>query len=147
MLCRAYMHLLHGESDCGQTCISPRLQLIAIPATLHFSALNHHHLQREPWTSKSHYTASNYQFAEPMGRQKSPKGSHFCCKSIRAMCRHARATCVLWCSGVGPDWKHQISYLMYKESVKMHSSQNPGLALPHPLESSLKSEEAAPSSN
>ena len=40
------MHLLQGESDCGQHCISPRLQLIAIPATLHFSALNHHHLQR-----------------------------------------------------------------------------------------------------
>lgn len=53
MLCQAYMHLLQGESDCGQTCISPRLQLIAIPATL-----NHHHLQREPWTSKCYYTAS-----------------------------------------------------------------------------------------
>lgn len=48
MMCQAYMHLLQEESDCGQTCISLRLQLIAIPATLYFSALNHQHLQREP---------------------------------------------------------------------------------------------------
>lgn len=96
-----------------------RLQVSAITATLHFSA-NHHHSQLEPWTFKCHYIASHHQFGQ--AQQRVTKRQRCL---LQKYVSNVQEPHVLWSLAGGG-----VLIETKKESVKMHSSQTPGIMLP-----------------